>query len=222
MKTKKFTALLVALFFILSFHPIAMADEASDTTKEVPAAAGDAATLDEALPPPAETVSDVPNPNTNLENTAPAEAAAPTEAAPEAPAAPASWEKAPSIQVAKWGEEIRITVTPDKSMKEDKLLAIQSVKLETEKGEFLGLKTYGPEEKDRSAEFMVNPVLLKADNVKIIASSKIEGDWSEMVSLTPKAEGSAAGAEVQPAQPTTEKKAESEAKPEKKKKKGWF
>ena len=132
----------------------------------------------------------------------------------------------PAVDVSKWGGEIRIIVTPDKAMKKDQLLSIQSVKLESDKGEFLGLKSYSPEEKTRDAEFMVNPAILKIETVKVTVSAGIEGEWSQVASLKveePKAEETeetpdqASQAAEKKAAPTQPSEAEKPAK-----KKGWF
>ena len=128
----------------------------------------------------------------------------------------------PDVKVSKWGTELRIIVTPNPAMKKDKKLDIQSVKLESEKGEFLGLKTYGPKETDRTAEFMVNPEILKIDKVKLTATSKTDGDWVHFQSLEVKAEP--------PPQEASEAASEKAAAPaaapqtgsEKPKKKGLF
>ncbi len=83
----------------------------------------------------------------------------------------------PKIEVIKWGPEFRIKVKTNAGMKKEKMLAIKSVKLETLKGEFLGLKTYTDEEKTRDAEFMVNAEILKIDTVKITVTSPQDGDY---------------------------------------------
>ena len=125
----------------------------------------------------------------NLEQAAPADVPAVVDPALEARkaadlASQNTWDQPePKVEVSKWGQEIKIVVTPDPKMKKDKLAAIQSVKLENEKGEFLGLKTYTPQETNRIAEFMVSPEALKIDKVKIIVSSAINGEWVSLVSL---------------------------------------
>lgn len=102
----------------------------------------------------------------------------------EGSAAASAWDEyTPGVEVSKWGQEIRIVFNPAKTMDPKKLAAIQSVKLETPDGEFLGLKTYSASEETRTAEFMINPELIKLDKVKVVASSTADGDWSKMVSL---------------------------------------
>lgn len=148
-------------------------------------------------------------------------------AASAAPQSPTLEKHSPQILVSKWGSEIRINVAPDKAMKKDQMLSIQSIKLESDKGEFLGLKTYGPEEKTRDAEFMVNPEILKIENVKIVVSMGSEGEWSKIVSLKveePKVEEAAETPEAAPAAETAAKDAAAlkPSQTEKPKKKGWL
>ena len=121
----------------------------------------------------------------------------------------------PQVKTSQWGPEIRINVIPDSQMGTENVLAVQSVKLETEKGEYLGLKTFQPEEKTREAEFMINPEILKIDAVKITVSSKIDGQWTSTQTLkNEEGKGPEAGKPdaVKPAAPA----------PAKPKKKGWW
>lgn len=140
----------------------------------------------------------------------------------------------PQIEVGKWGQEIRIIVKPSGKMKSESLLAIKSVKLETVKGEFLGLKTYAADEKSRDAEFMVNPEILKIDSVKVTVSSGVIGEYATLASLTPsepavkadevvaaKLPEQAAAAAVEAVE-TVEAKAETPVQEQPKKKKGWW
>ncbi|MSR77216.1 MAG: hypothetical protein EXS63_03170 [Candidatus Omnitrophica bacterium] len=94
-----------------------------------------------------------------------------------------AWEYPPVVNISKWGNELKIVVEPNMLMDRDKIPDIESVKLETEEGKFLGLKTYGPGEDKRRAEFMIDPAALKMDNVKITMNSRSEGDWSKVVPL---------------------------------------
>ena len=116
----------------------------------------------------------------------------------EAPALDAAvsdprWEGVqPDVKVSKWGSEMRIIVTPSADMKSDELLAIKSVKMESPKGEFLGLKTYNPDEKERGAEFMVNPEILSIDAVTITVTSTDLGDFKTTASLVVEEEAPAA------------------------------
>ena len=120
----------------------------------------------------------------------------------EAEKAPAPvWkEHVPQVKMSAFGHEIRIVVTPDAAMDAKNLEAIQSVKLESDKGEFLGLKTYGAQEKSREAEFMINPEILKMDKVKITAVSSVDGEYTTVLPLEvpkeePKVEASPAAKE---------------------------
>ncbi len=105
------------------------------------------------------------------------------EAALTIPVNPA-WEgMEPKIEIVKWGPEFRIKVKTNPGMKNDRMMAIKSVKLETVKGEFLGLKTYSAEEKTRDAEFMVNAEILKIDTVKITVTSPQDGEYVTLSAL---------------------------------------
>lgn len=106
-------------------------------------------------------------------------------AAAQQKAASKTWGKyKPQIKVSPFGQEIRILVSfDDKKMGKENVAAIQSVKLESDKGEFLGLKTYGATEISREAEFMVNPQILKIDKVKVTVVSSADGEYSETASL---------------------------------------
>lgn len=120
----------------------------------------------------------------------------------------------PQVKLSQWGAEIRINVIPDPQMGAEALAAVQSVKLETEKGEYLGLKTFQAEEKSREAEFMINPEILKIDAVKITVSGKSGDQWSQVQPLKDeKGEGPEAGKAEAP------KPAEVAVQP---KKKGWL
>ncbi len=92
-------------------------------------------------------------------------------------------EHAPQVKMSAFGQEIRIVVTPDSTMDAENIAAIQSVKLESDKGEFLGLKTYGATEKSREAEFMINPQILKMEKVKITVVSSLDGEYATLLPL---------------------------------------
>ena len=124
----------------------------------------------------------------------------------------------PDVKLSQWGPEIRINVAPNSGMGSEKMTAIQSVKMETEKGEYLGLKTFQPDEKTREAEFMLNPDILKIDAVKLTVSSKTDGDWVKTVALKLAQGGTEAAAPA--AAPAQSKPAA--AAPAKPAKKGWF
>ena len=155
-----------------------------------------------------------------------AEEAVPADALGEAAEpAPSSWDAyPPSVKVSLWGSEIRIVVTPNPVMGKERIAAIQTVKMESEKGDFLGLKTFSPTETERISEFMVNPEMLKMDKVKIIATSLMDGVWTALVSLEVKAEPSpTAEAEVSPVGATDESApAAVPAEGAAPKKKGWL
>ena len=89
----------------------------------------------------------------------------------------------PAVTISNWGTELRITVNPNKFMPEEDTLSIQLVKLETEAGEFLGLKAYGPNEPARTAEFMIDPAVLKIENVKVTVSAGSNGEWTKLIPL---------------------------------------
>lgn len=132
----------------------------------------------------------------------------------------------PVVKVSPFGQEIKINVNFDPKMGKEKIDAVQSVKLETEKGEFLGLKTYSAEEISREAEFMVSPEALKIDKVKVTISSSTEGEYSTTVSLVipkeePKEEVSSAPAAESAAEASVPAVAEKKEKKPKKKKWGW-
>ena len=220
---------LLSLFVVIammSFVPAVLAEESK--AEEAPQAAEEIAPeiTEEAVPQIAEgTVSEL------VEETALPELPPAVDPALEARKAAEvqdqnTWDQPePKIEVSKWGQEIRIVVTPDPKMKKEKILAIQSVKLENEKGEFLGLKTYTPQETTRVAEFMLSPELLKIDKVKMIISSALNGDWVSLVSLevkekAPETEATPVAPEtaVNQAASTPEVPAAPVVKP---KKKGW-
>lgn len=159
---------------------------------------------------PAEAAAEIPA----LEKAA--ESAVPAEAAEEAKGDSLFAQYPPQIKMSAWGPEIRINVIPDPEMGAENVLAVQSVKLETEKGEYLGLKTFQVEEKTREAEFMINPEILKVDAVRITVSSQKDGQWTHVHSLkdengeSPEA-GKPDAAPTEPAAPAA-----------KLKKKGWW
>lgn len=134
-------------------------------------------------------------------------------------AAPAEGEKKesllekypPQVKLSQWGPEIRINVIPDPQMGTEGVLAVQSVKLETEKGEYLGLKTFQPEEKARDAEFMINPDILKIEAVKLTVSSKTDGQWTHIQPLKDEEGGGPEAGKPEAPKPA-----------EKPKKKGWL
>lgn len=140
-----------------------------------------------------------------------------------------SWEYPPVVQISKWGQELRIIVEPNVLMDREKIPAIESVRLETEKGEFLGLKTYGPQEVKRRAEFMLDPLIMKIDKVKIIVHSQVDGDWTVVAPLK-ETSGDEVTAytvdpELQEEQAAVETPAATPVPPAeepKKKKRGWF
>ena len=127
----------------------------------------------------------------------------------------------PQVKLSKWGTEIRINIIPDPEMGAENVLAVESVKLETEKGEYLGLKTFQPDEKAREAEFMINPEILKIENVKITVSSKTGGTWSHLQRLEIIDEKKKAAEEAAAAASGGASPAES-SKPAAPKKKGWL
>lgn len=137
-----------------------------------------------------------------------------------------TWDQpAPKVEVSKWGQELKIVVTPDAKMKKDNLLAIQSVKLETEKGDFLGLKTYSPKETTRAAEFMLNPEVLKIENVKITVSSSKNGDWVTIAPLKVEEAAPAPGKAVEEKKESPAQAPQAPvpaAKPGRSSKKGWL
>ena len=153
-----------------------------------------------------------------VEEVKPVESAAPVESAEAAKGEGEKKESLlekypPQVKLSQWGPEIRINVIPDSQMGAENVLAVQSVKLETEKGEYLGLKTFQPEEKTREAEFMINPEILKVDAVKITVSSKLDGQWTHSQVLKSE-EGKGPEAGKPDAVPA--------AAPDKPKKKGWW
>lgn len=143
------------------------------------------------------------------------------------------WEVPPQIRIDKWGSEIRIMVEPHLIMDRDKVKTIQLVKLEDEKGQFLGIKTFNPDEEKRRAEFLLNPEELKLEKVKVTVNSTVDGDWTKTVPLEVTTEDVAmlytkekkeGETEIAPEESATAPQAvvEEEKKEEGKKKKGWL
>ncbi len=97
--------------------------------------------------------------------------------------AQAPWNYPPVIRVTEWGEEIRIEVDNDKAMAPEQVFDIDSIRLETEKGEMLGFKTFGNQETERHAEFMIDPKILKLEKARIVVHGILMGDWSKIVPL---------------------------------------
>lgn len=75
------------------------------------------------------------------------------------------WEKYPPIVESAWydPETTRITAAMPEDLEGDELLAVKAVRLETVIGETLGVKSYYPHEKTRSAEFNVNHKTIEDD-----------------------------------------------------------
>jgi hypothetical protein len=112
-------------------------------------------------------------------------AASQAPAQPQAPKIelPTTWTQPPVIQISKWGEELKIEVMPDAEMTKEIAMTIDSVSLESEKGELLGTKTFEQQEPARRAEFMVDPKALKMEQLKIAVHSAAMGDWSALTPL---------------------------------------
>lgn len=188
-------------------------DAVAETAEVVPVEAVPAADVAQATDiAPAEEIA-------KIEEAKPVESAAPVEAAvTDGEKKESLLEKyPPQIKISQWGPEIRLNVVPDPLMGEENVTAVQSVKLETEKGEYLGLKTFQAEETTREAEFMINPEILKIETVKITVSSKSGDQWSHVQALKDeKGAGPEAGTpDVVAEQPVA-------AASEKSKKKGWW
>ena len=213
---KKFILYFTVSLFVFSSMVRADNDFLKDLPKEEAAPALEDTTETAAMLPPS-----IPSP-----------IAAPSDT--EASEEVAKWEYVPVVQVSKWGHEIRIVVEPSILMDREKVPSIQSVRLETEKGKFLGLKTFGPQEVKRRAEFMMDPAALKLDKVKITVNSKDDGDWTSVVSLEEKSaekkettmysettKEEVSESSVGEEQPATVPPAAQEEQPAPKKK-GWF
>ena len=89
----------------------------------------------------------------------------------------------PEIKFDRVGQELRITVTPNKGMGADRISQIQAVRLDDIKGEFLGSKAFRPKDKDRIAEFMFDPKTLKIQEAKVTVHSAVDGTWTKIISL---------------------------------------
>ena len=158
-------------------------------------------------------------------------AAVPAEAPLEAALAPAaSLALQPQIAIRMLGSEYNIQILYDKHpMDHENNNYIESIQMESPKGDFLGLATFGPNAKEAYSEFMVNPKLADFNEVVFIAKSSKEGDIRTTVKLELTKEsqveraGKIAASDTRPVRKTGEKpKKEEKEKKEKKGKKLLF
>lgn len=146
------------------------------------------------------------------------------------------WGFPPVIQISKGENDMKVVVEPHVLMEREKIPDIESVRLETEKGEFLGLKAFGPNEEKRRAEFLLDPSVIETEKIKVTVTSKVDGIWTTAVPLeetpgelpmlyTQPAGKEEEGAKEEASAPeeVPQESAEPEPpEPAKKKKKGWF
>ena len=239
MNKKNLLVFLNILFFLFNlsfFHWSAFADDTADNSQ----AAVDATLASQAssVPSPeslteplsSETASDA---MTGLEDavatgeTAVDESAS-TETAAEAPAEPAI---KPTVVIKQRGVELQLEVTYDHPMDQAANDYIESVQMESPTGEFLGVKSFSPNEKQALAIFMINPTLYKNDSVVFKAKSSKLGEikTTSKLEVTPEPEAAVPAAEVSessaPAASVSESAPAASNEPkkeEKKKKKGWW
>ena len=103
---------------------------------------------------------------------------------PETPAEKGNgWEYPPVIQMTKYGTGMKIVVEPNILMDREKIPAIQEIRLLSDKGQFLGLKSFNVNDTKRRAEFLVEPSVSESGRVKLIVKSDADGDWSSEVPL---------------------------------------
>ena len=108
-------------------------------------------------------------------------------AAPAAPVAPAEpqtlWLYPPVAQIFKLGDKFKMVVEPNLLMDRDKISTIESIRIESPKGRFLGLKTFNPKDEKRRAEFILDPKEVKVRKVKVKVVSSDYGEWISLVKL---------------------------------------
>ncbi len=101
----------------------------------------------------------------------------------EAPAPSAI--KPPQVAIRMLGNEYDIQVLYDHAMDPANNDMIESIQMETPKGDFLGLTQFGPNAKEAYGEFMVNQKLAEFKEVVLVATSPKDGVSRTTIKLEP-------------------------------------
>ncbi len=188
--TKHYFALFIfSVMVTASSSPILYAaDEAlSDTATQVEEVTSDSSSTEAIKAPESVSAiaSDIKEEATVSEVAASAEKSAEIEkeASSETLPMPATGANQPQVAIRMLGSEFNIQVLYKHPMDHANNNFIESIQMESPKGDFLGLSQFGPNAKEAYAEFMVNPKLADFKEVVLIAKSSKEGEIRTPVKL---------------------------------------
>lgn len=137
------------------------------------------------------------------------------------------WAAPPVVQITKSETDVKVVVEPNVFMDRKKISEMKSVRIATDKGEFLGHKAFAANDEKRRAEFNIDPTAMEITNLVVIVNSAVDGDWIKNIpfeEVNPEGEmlyTSQAKAEEEGLR-IEETPAETAEKTEAPKKKGWW